>query len=127
MEGSKILSVNAKSGKRWMKAELHAHCCLDPIDYRICKHTPEELISTAASLGYEILAITCHNLDVWTEALADYAGELHICRDSGKNGCHPSESVPTGQSAGYFSLSQGESWRGNERVQRHSKATGPRQ
>jgi predicted metal-dependent phosphoesterase TrpH len=72
------LSVDAKSGKRWMKAELHAHCSLDPVDYRICEYTPEELISNAAKLGYEILAITCHNLDVWTEDLADYAKNLGI-------------------------------------------------
>lgn len=61
-----------------MKAELHAHCSLDPTDYRICLHTAEELISHAAKLGYEILAITCHNLDVWTEDLADYARGLGI-------------------------------------------------
>jgi hypothetical protein len=29
-----------------------------------------------------------------TVALADYAGEFHIWRDPGKNGRHPSESVP---------------------------------
>jgi len=66
------------SEKRWLKAELHAHCSLDPVDYRICQHTPEELISEAARLGYEVLAITCHDLDVWTERLSDYAAELGI-------------------------------------------------
>ena len=67
------LSVYTKSEKRWMKAELHAHCNADPVDYRACQHTAEELISNAARLGYEILAITCHDLDIWTEELADYA------------------------------------------------------
>ena len=61
-----------------MKAELHAHCSLDPVDYRICQHTPEELISDAAELGYEILAITCHNKDIWSEDLADYARSLSV-------------------------------------------------
>ena len=61
-----------------MKAELHSHCSLDPIDYRICDHTPEQLISKAAELGYEILAITCHNMDIWTEELSDYAQSLGI-------------------------------------------------
>jgi len=61
-----------------MKAELHSHCGLDPTDYRICQHTPEELISHAARLGYEILAITCHNLDIWTGDLSDYARSLGI-------------------------------------------------
>ncbi len=62
-----------KAEKRWLRAELHAHCNLDPMDYRICSHTPEQLISTAAALGYEVLAITCHDKDVWTAALSDYA------------------------------------------------------
>jgi hypothetical protein len=66
------------SGKRWRKAELHSHCNLDPIDYRGCPYTPEELISEAAKLGYEILAITCHDKDIWTEELADFAGGLGI-------------------------------------------------
>jgi predicted metal-dependent phosphoesterase TrpH len=72
------LSVHSKSGKHWMKAELHSHCSLDPVDYRICNHTPEELIYKAAELGYEILAVTCHNKDIWTEELSDYAGDLGV-------------------------------------------------
>jgi predicted metal-dependent phosphoesterase TrpH len=72
------LSNHNKSGKRWLKAELHAHCSLDPDDYRICQHTPEELIAGAAKLGYEILAITCHNLDIWTNRLSDYARNLGV-------------------------------------------------
>jgi predicted metal-dependent phosphoesterase TrpH len=76
--GNEDLSTKARSGKRWLKAELHSHCSLDPIDYRVCEHTPEELILNAAKLGYDILAITCHNLDVWTEELADYARSLGI-------------------------------------------------
>jgi predicted metal-dependent phosphoesterase TrpH len=72
------LSGNNKPEKRWLKAELHAHCSLDPTDYRICRYTPEELISTAAKLGYEVLAITCHNLDIWNDRLSDYARDLGI-------------------------------------------------
>ncbi|HTY64917.1 MAG TPA: PHP-associated domain-containing protein [Acidobacteriota bacterium] len=66
------------SAKRWLKAEFHAHCSLDPDDFRMCRHTPEQLISRSAALGYEILAITCHNLDIWTEALSAYARSLGI-------------------------------------------------
>jgi predicted metal-dependent phosphoesterase TrpH len=58
---------------RWMKADLHTHCNLDPIDYRIVLHSAEELIQEAARLRYEVLAITCHDLDVWSEDLAEYA------------------------------------------------------
>ena len=61
-----ILGNSAKSGERWLKAELHAHCSLDPHDYRMCAHSPEELIREAARLSYEVLAITCHDLDVWS-------------------------------------------------------------
>ena len=67
-----------KSGKQWLKAELHAHCNLDPEDSRVCRYTPEQLISRAAGLGYGILAITCHDLDVWTRDLSDYARDLGI-------------------------------------------------
>lgn len=72
------MSDCSKSEKRWLKAELHAHCNLDPADYRICPHSPHELISRAAKLGYEVLAITCHDLDIWTEELSEYAADLGI-------------------------------------------------
>ncbi len=72
------MSNPIKSGKRWLKAELHSHCSLDPEDYALCQYTPEQLISSAAKLGYEILAITCHNMNVWTDDLSDYARDLGI-------------------------------------------------
>jgi predicted metal-dependent phosphoesterase TrpH len=76
----RIVAFNneGKSEKRWLKAELHSHCNLDPIDYEICKHTPEQLISKAAELGYEVLAITCHDVDIWSEGLSDYAQGLGV-------------------------------------------------
>jgi predicted metal-dependent phosphoesterase TrpH len=72
------LNGNTRSEKRWLKAELHSHCSLDPVDYRICRYAPEELIDAAANHGYEILAITCHDLDIWTEDLSEYARNLGI-------------------------------------------------
>ena len=72
------MNSGGNSKKRWLKAELHAHCGLDPDDSRFCRYTPEQLISRAAALGYEILAITCHNMDIWTETLAEYADTLGI-------------------------------------------------
>ena len=72
------MSAESKSEKLWLKAELHTHCSLDPIDYRICQYTPEQLISRAAELGYRVLALTCHNRDIWTEDLADYARNLGV-------------------------------------------------
>ena len=59
--------------KRWLKAELHAHCNLDPRDYGICRFTPEQLIRRATRLGFEVLSVTCHDLDIWTPDLAKYA------------------------------------------------------
>ncbi len=73
-----ILVDSGNSGERWLRAELHAHCSLDPHDYRICAHSPEELIREAASLGYEVLAITCHDLDVWSRELSECAESLGI-------------------------------------------------
>ncbi len=66
------------SQERWRKAELHSHCNLDPIDYRICPYSAEELIAEAARLGYEILAITCHDSDIWTHDLSMYAAKYGI-------------------------------------------------
>ena len=64
--------------ERWLKAELHAHCSLDPVDSRLCSYSPEELINEAARLGYQVLAITCHNLDVWSAELSEYAAARGI-------------------------------------------------
>jgi predicted metal-dependent phosphoesterase TrpH len=64
--------------ERWLKAELHSHCNLDPEDYKIIEYSPEALIEEAARLGYEVLAITCHNVDVWDRHLDEYARDLGI-------------------------------------------------
>ena len=64
--------------QRWLKAELHSHCRLDPDDYKVCQYSPETLISEAARLGYDVLAITCHNVDIWNQELAEYAESLGI-------------------------------------------------
>lgn len=64
--------------ERWLKAELHAHCNLDPVDHTLCSYSAENLIAEAARLGYEVLAITCHNADVWSPALSDYAIRLGV-------------------------------------------------
>ena len=68
-----VLSGNFGSGKRWLKAEMHAHCNLDPKDYGISQYSPEQLIRVAAMQGYEILSITCHDVNIWSEKLSDYA------------------------------------------------------
>jgi predicted metal-dependent phosphoesterase TrpH len=73
-----VLESDPKSEKRWLKAEMHAHCNLDPDDYRMCSFTPQQLIFEGARLGFEVLSITCHNIDIWTDSLADYASSLGV-------------------------------------------------
>lgn len=70
--------TGGNSGKRWLKAELHTHCNLDPADYRVCAYSPQQLIGEAARLKYDVLALTCHNLDIWNRELAEYAESLGI-------------------------------------------------
>jgi predicted metal-dependent phosphoesterase TrpH len=72
------LTDSYQSEKRWLKAELHSHCNMDPEDYRFCNYSPEELILHAARLRYDVLAITCHDLDIWNEDLAQYAASFGI-------------------------------------------------
>jgi predicted metal-dependent phosphoesterase TrpH len=72
------MTMHEESGKRWLKADLHTHCNLDPTDCRMIRYTSEQLIQRAADLEYRILGITCHNIDVWTPALSDYAKDLGI-------------------------------------------------
>ncbi|MBZ5496934.1 MAG: PHP domain-containing protein [Acidobacteriia bacterium] len=72
------MSDRHRAQERWLKAELHAHCSLDPMDYRLSSYSAEELITESARLGYQVLAITCHNLDVWTPDLSEYAAGLGI-------------------------------------------------
>jgi predicted metal-dependent phosphoesterase TrpH len=67
------LREDKESKKRWLKAEMHAHCSLDPQDFDICRHTPEQLIREAARQGFDILSITCHDVNIWSDALSDYA------------------------------------------------------
>jgi predicted metal-dependent phosphoesterase TrpH len=72
-----VIDTEATSGT-WLKAELHAHCSVDPRDYKVCAYTPGQLICEAARLGYRVLAITCHNRDIWDRRLSDYAESLGI-------------------------------------------------
>ncbi len=52
-------------------ADLHLHCkgdVRDPLTY-----SPEELIDHAALRGYDILAITCHDIVVYSQKISQYA------------------------------------------------------
>lgn len=64
--------------KRWLKAEMHAHCNMDPEDHSVCRFTPKQLIREAGRQSYKVLSITCHDLDIWTPDLAEFARNLGI-------------------------------------------------
>lgn len=70
--------LKASTAERWLRADMHSHCSLDPVDYRLCPHSPEELIAEAARVGLDVLAITCHDLDVWNRDLDEYAASLGV-------------------------------------------------
>ena len=55
-----------------LKIDFHTHCNEDPED-RFIKHSPEELIDHAASIGFNALSITCHNKVVFSRSLQKYA------------------------------------------------------
>ncbi|MBN2308969.1 MAG: PHP domain-containing protein [Candidatus Hydrogenedentes bacterium] len=61
---------------RRLKADLHSHSADDPYD-RIAYST-EMLIDTVAGLGYDVLAVTCHDAVVYSKQLADYAARRGV-------------------------------------------------
>ncbi len=59
-----------------LKANLHLHTNDDPqdqIDYSL-----NEVVDQAATLGFDVLALTCHNHYAWCEEYANYAEECGI-------------------------------------------------
>lgn len=59
-----------------LKAQLHVHTKQDPVDN--IRHTEKQKIDHAAKLGYEVMAITCHNVVIFSEDLRKYAEEKRI-------------------------------------------------
>lgn len=59
-----------------LKIQFHLHTKKDPIDD--VKHTEMELIDEAARLGYDVLAITCHDVLIFEESLKKYAEKKRI-------------------------------------------------
>ena len=52
-------------------ADLHLHCKGDAVDS--LAYSPEALIDHAAFRGYQVLAITCHDIVVYSQKLFQYA------------------------------------------------------
>lgn len=59
-----------------LKAQLHIHTKQDPLDY--ISHTEKEIIDHSADLGYEVLAISCHNIVIHNDHLKKYAEKKRI-------------------------------------------------
>jgi predicted metal-dependent phosphoesterase TrpH len=59
-----------------LKTNLHFHTADDP-DHKI-EYSLREAIDHAASVGFNVLALTCHNYFAWTKSYAEYAEEKGI-------------------------------------------------
>lgn len=59
-----------------LKTNLHFHTGDDPED--AVSYSTKEGIDRAAALGFDALALTCHNASVWTEEYAAYAAARRI-------------------------------------------------
>src|SRR3989338_3276593 len=70
-----------KMGKNSLKCCLHLHTLGDAAD--IISYTPEEAIVHASKQGFDVVAITCHNIIIWSEKLSEYAAKRGILLISG--------------------------------------------
>ena len=66
-----------------LKADLHIHTKEDLLDYYVIKYNAKQLIDRAARLGFEVLAITCHEKVVFNDDLKKYAARKGILLISG--------------------------------------------
>lgn len=64
-----------------LKTNLHFHTADDPQDN--ISYTLEEGIDHAASLGFEVIALTCHASVQWRPSYAEYAASKNILLISG--------------------------------------------
>lgn len=59
-----------------LKADLHTHSADDPYDR--LDYSAEMLIDAVAAAGVDVLAITCHELNVYSRRLAEYARRRNV-------------------------------------------------
>lgn len=60
-----------------LKGDFHLHTGEDPHDFEI-RYSAKELIDRAAELGFEVLAITCHNRVLYDKELVEHAKKRNI-------------------------------------------------
>ncbi len=61
-----------------LKAELHTHINIDPLDYKFVDYSAIQLIDRAAELNFDVLAITCHNYVYDDPAAKAYAQQKNM-------------------------------------------------
>lgn len=61
-----------------LKAELHTHINIDPIDHKFIDYSAFQLIDRAAELNFDVLAITCHNYVYNDPTAKEYAQQKNI-------------------------------------------------
>jgi len=59
-----------------LKAQLHCHTGQDPLDN--IGYSEKQVIDRAARLGYDVLAISCHNVVIFNDDLMEYAEKKRI-------------------------------------------------
>lgn len=59
-----------------LKADLHTHTADDPFDR--LDYSAEMLIDAVAAAGVRVLAITCHELNIYCDYFADYARRRNV-------------------------------------------------
>jgi predicted metal-dependent phosphoesterase TrpH len=59
-----------------LKIQLHCHTGQDPMD--LISHSEIKLIDRASKLGYDVLAISCHNVVIFNDDLEKYAEDKRI-------------------------------------------------
>lgn len=61
-----------------LKTDLHVHTDSDPRDFFKIGYTATDLIDRAADLNFDVISITNHDYQTYTEELANYAKEKGI-------------------------------------------------
>jgi predicted metal-dependent phosphoesterase TrpH len=59
-----------------LKCQFHCHTRQDPVDF--IRHSERQLIDRAAKLGYDVVAISCHNVVIFNDDLKKYAAAKRI-------------------------------------------------
>lgn len=79
-----------------LKADLHTHAADDPFDSGLA-YSAEMLIDSVADVGVDVLAITCHEFNVYSSYFADYAKRRNAAADARHREVHRRQARPHSQ------------------------------